>query len=980
MKMNKNIYPYVLAVLMLLGASAAYAQSIELLGLPVSNHTAQLKAKVELGGKQIKDVTTYTFRMTDGKYTTRNSYELVEDKYITADVNYQPGNYAYRMEVTLTDDSKILSECIDETFTESFMWLGDLTFSDFKSGWDANHPPRVDGSVDPTMKLILNDTLFYKGVSNHAEGYIAYEFDRPFSRFVTRFGVREDHASGDVNFQFLKDNVQVHEKLMYSKANPNRGGQPCIADIDIDMNGAKQLRINALQYDNNQGDHAHLVMSRLYTPCPIQTEKQPQQVYISTQGGAIPENTERITLAATATSGGNVHFKIIKGQELGTIENGNVLVPKRAWGQKGEIIVEATQYGDGTYALATAYIRFTIDMAPNIEFLSSFPSVQSADERVGYLLIDTKGRRLVELKLQAYDNANTLTPTDTKDLLPLLSDMRSGMAQIIEYPVRMGSQGVQKLTYRYEGDTESTTTPYQDGVDQFDYMSDIEHAYQPGYGTARVDTAYNNEGPLRITDHIYKKGFGIHGPGWVETRGDLSAYDRFVTAVGGQKISNPARGKIDFSLLIGTTTMATTGNITDQILTEWDYPINHASKVRINIGQGGDNNQNDVAAIGGARFYYPVKKKQEQSISWKQEKKVIHNQPFKMELDATASSGLPLAYRVKKGSEYACIENKNTLNFTKIPEQGEVVVEAYQPGDATWASSSISQCVFRMTKGIVVQKGQRVELDGGQELEEVVVYGDASSFGQVVVKNGIVNVKKLILKYTFVPKAWNFISFPTDVDVNAISNLNEKGYYLNNKTAGRGAYYIRSYDTEARAENPTGNVWASLATSKVQGLKGYIMGINNALGMEPVEITFTIDNVALDFESTIRPIHLTLDLTQTLPGSIQEVYIKPANVKGNTLKVNVTFQPEDESELPVNHERALQNMRVTFTPNRRGIRLTLPDQTPAKVAIYDKRGKKLVKAVRYVSPMAIDLTGIESGTYQMVVSYGKASTVQTLEL
>ena len=58
----------------------------------------------------------------------------------------------------------------------------------------------------------------------------------------------------------------------------------------------------------------------------------------------------------------------------------------------------------------------------------------------------------------------------------------------------------------------------------------------------------------------------------------------------------------------------------------------------------------------------------------------------------------------------------------------------------------------------MVQKDARVELEGGQVLEELIVYGDAGQMGQVVVKNGIVQVKKLVLKYTFVPKAWNFLS------------------------------------------------------------------------------------------------------------------------------------------------------------------------------------------------------------------------------
>ena len=77
---------------------------------------------------------------------------------------------------------------------------------------------------------------------------------------------------------------------------------------------------------------------------------------------------------------------------------------------------------------------------------------------------------------------------------------------------------------------------------------------------------------------------------------------------------------------------------------------------------------------------------------------------------------------------------------------------------------------------------------------------------------------------------------------------------------------------------------------------------------------------------------------------------------------------------------ALEEMRVTRTPVRGAIRLTLPDQTPARVAIFDREGKHLLKAVRYVSPMKINISDLEPGTYRMVVIYGPASTERLVEL
>ena len=110
----------------------------------------------------------------------------------------------------------------------------------------------------------------------------------------------------------------------------------------------------------------------------------------------------------------------------------------------------------------------------------------------------------------------------------------------------------------------------------------------------------------------------------------------------------------------------------------------------------------------------------------------------------------------------------------------------------------------------MVQKDARVELEGGQVLEELIVYGDAGQMGQVVVKNGIVQVKADIEIYFRTQRNGISLPFRSDLDIDKISDLNAKGYYLNNKTSGRGAYYIRSYDTQVRAENPSGSVWKNL--------------------------------------------------------------------------------------------------------------------------------------------------------------------------
>lgn len=453
--------------------------------------------------------------------------------------------------------------------------------------------------------------------------------------------------------------------------------------------------------------------------------------------------------------------------------------------------------------------------------------------------------------------------------------------------------------------------------------------------------------------------------------------------VGGQTISNTTRGKLNFALKSASngTVLLNTGNIDWSVRTEWDYKLNGLSKVYILCGNGGDGNTNDVACVGAPRFYYPATVKKPQALTWTSEVEINECRPTMIPLDAEAESGLEVIYRLTEGDEYARIEDGNKLNVFKIPSDScRVAVMAYQPGDETWAASEVYSCVFKVANHVIVAKDERMELEGPLNVKVMTVHADNLSAGQVMVKSGLVSVEKMELKYTFRPGEWTYIAFPSDMNLDDVSDLNDKGYYFNNTREGVGGYYISGYDTRRRSDSDDDSPWETLMTPDVKGLKGYIMCVDGALGDDPVEITFTMNNLELDLSSTMRPLHLTLDMSYSDPGSEQAVYVKPTNVKGNTLKVNVKFRPSDESSLPVNHARALKAMRVTYTPRHTGIRLTLPDQTPARVGIFDEKGEKLLKAVNYVAPMMIDLSDLSKGKYVVAVVYGPASAVREIEL
>ena len=121
-------------LLMLVWASVSlHAQSIELLGLYSNGSAGQLKAKVEL----------------------------------------QTGDYAYRMEVVLDDDTRLLTECVNQANTEAFMWLGDYQWTEATTAV-AGTLPGVDRCFGTDQNLQTNDKTYYKGVSSKG-GQIIYD-------------------------------------------------------------------------------------------------------------------------------------------------------------------------------------------------------------------------------------------------------------------------------------------------------------------------------------------------------------------------------------------------------------------------------------------------------------------------------------------------------------------------------------------------------------------------------------------------------------------------------------------------------------------------------------------------------------------------------------------------------------------------------------------------------------------------------------
>lgn len=867
---------------------------------------------------------------------------------------------------------------------DSFVYLTDLTGISVQVGW---HRPYIDVAYNGTEPLRNTKYTYAKGYGVHAAGHVETPTNLDLSQFK--------HFKVDVGGQVITN--PTRGKLGFELRNGvdqpflNTGNVPWsdVFEWDFELQNTapgKTLKLNfTAGGDGNTNDIVCIGAPRFYYTVS-ESNRQPQTVTFDTPGRVIYSNEPEITLSAYASGGTPLHYSIVQGSDIATLE-GNVLKPMK--GKSGQIVVEALTLGDKNYMAASASQTYTFHFGPSVEYLYAHKALEDNSEQTIYLYVEPQDKQIEKLTLEVYDNVRSFTPINTFDIMAEgLNKYATHIDYVYALPVTIpaGTTPVHRLSYKFS-DEEEVTGKLCDGTDPFVYMTDLPNMnVRVGWSVPYTDKAYNGTEALRNSRYTYGKGYGVHAAGFVETPTslDLSQFSRFCVDVGGQVITNPSRGRLGFALYNGTSQpYLNTGNVDWQNVYEWDFALQSTGAgktLKLNYTDGGDGNMNDIVCIGAPRFYYHTSDNRSiQTIDWIDEEIINNYVAFRMPLTATVSSGLPIVYRVARGKEYARIENNNTLVFFNIPSEGEVVVEAYQPGSKEYQPSEVSTYSFRIRKALVIRANERMEIEGGNDIDELVVYANANSAGQAVVNNGIVNVKKLLLKYSFVPGQWNYISFPSGLDLSKVSDLSEKGFTCAIDEGTPGTYILREYNAQMRAENPSESPWSSVTSGKVEGMKGYIMKLEG-VDSNPVEITFTIDNVALDFDNTIRAINLAVDMSKCEPETRHTVYIRPSNVKGNTLRVDMRYVPSDRSELPINHAKALENMRVTSSAERGSIRLTLPEQTPAKVAIFDRKGKHLLKAVNYVAPMKIDISDLKKGTYRMVVLYGPASIEKLVEL
>lgn len=643
--------------------------------------------------------------------------------------------------------------------------------------------------------------------------------------------------------------------------------------------------------------------------------------------------------------------------------------------------------------------------------------------RYGYVYInDNADVKPTRIYLERYADAGTGKAIDA---ILLTDNMKVGPYYVVQvgneanaFRTRLEYDTTSSSTNDAGETTQTTTTAtkygyYSDNGLDYVYGSDLpasSYVTTLSYGAKYLDIGYGNT-TMNIGGTVYYKGFGVHATAKLKFNVTAGLYNRFMCMCGVQ-YTQP--GVVNYQLTINTTVMDTRNDINKSNGFLWDYPLDSdVTSVTIDINQGA-NNGNDHCSMGGLRFYMSTNDlRLPQTISCTDSRTVFAFKETKVALDAKASSGLPVYYRMISGSDIASFDGNGNIVFNKATTSGTVVVEAYQPGSNGWAMAPIRTMTYNVVNGAVVKPGETLQLNDGDVIDEIVVYNDGVSSGNVQTK-GLPQVGKLTYKYTFVPGRKTLISFPGDMDIEKISNISDLGYKFNAPEGEKG-YTLKEYSTRYRAlgeygeATPEGSdtdsetdmhtatsraalrgivadeaakdeAWHTVISTHLTGKRGYMITFTNPDSSEPFEVTFTLKNTTLEVNNGFEDISLNLDLSNLSKATTKTVYVAPKNVAGNTLKVEVHYEPQSESQLPFNYRDALANARITYTANRDGIRLTLPTSTPARLVIYDASGKRMVKAVNYISPFLIDVADFAPGDYKMYIAYGNARAVKTFSL
>lgn len=962
---------------MLVSFGTGIAQEIQILDFYTLGNSSQavMKARIGLAGKEIKSIETGPISLNNGAFTvTGNSYTLIENEYLNIPFTLSedlPNRVAYRIVVTFSDNTKLISPSIRGDKAEVYLWLSDLEWTQATSGWKT---PQKDKGVGGPL-ILIDGKQYHKGISNHTNSGTSpaiFEYDIPFesSMFYTLLGAQDTEYNGDIDVCILLDDELQSRDTLFAKTNSALNNHKVVEERMFYLYGdKKKLRLEGYNFDrNNSGDWCNYAMAHFVVPFKRVVQKEQTIEFVL---NSLNPAQERYILQGRATSGLPVAYSVTKGENLGYIVADTLFVNH---GMKGEITVQANQFGDDRFMVAQPVdqtIRVDREMKFSAHGVYNYLNVPTL-----FYSFDPASKAVRSVSLNIYRNIESMELLENKVMTGDVSGMSQGVVNNYLFPLAdADTNHAYRPVILYQDGTEVTGPLFDRNGENIVFMSDLAYEARGGYGHGyRADVSYDNS-QLEILDQVYSKGFGIFTTGWAKVRG-LDRFKRFRTDFGYHKGYS---GDAIASLKLDDAEVQNSGVFRNNVKLHFDQQLNGENVIEVYLNANGSN-WNEIIDLGAARFYEKPSNIRPQEIIWVESVEVKANEPVVYELTARSTSSNPVYYRIVKGEEYATLtENGSKLSIHSIPAEAEIIVEAFQPGDLEFAAAAPKRCSYQMKRAVVVQAYENCILPGGTDIEELIVHGNTFQSGQVRVNNGVVNIKKLYYKFKMMPGKSHILSFPVSADLNRISDFSAQGYVFNEE--GENGWLLKEYNGEDRALNGQREQnWANMSSSLVEPFKGYILVAPQRAAGESVDVTFTFENVALDMSNAISPMNLTLDFAGRLPDEDYRVYVKPDNVKGNILTLSVAYRPSIENQ-PLNYKQAAEDARLILCNDNKSFRVTLPvAHIPAQIYLLDKRGKKVLKAYEYYAPASIDIPELKKGNYPVLLKFGDEVSSKMLRI
>ncbi len=594
---------------------------------------------------------------------------------------------------------------------------------------------------------------------------------------------------------------------------------------------------------------------------------------------------------------------------------------------------------------------------------------QVEGQRMAYYHLDQQDKEIAGLTVFEYEDDRLLSLPDSINLDHQLS---SASTFVVKLPVQ--SATVHKLRVRYK-DNEVFFTGYA-SVDNKEFRPGSEfntdnYSLSTSYGSPQIDKSFE-QGELQLNGIRAGRGFGIHASGSAEMRFTAGLYDRFTGYAGKQSGKN---GNISFSLKVNETITYPAQTFSPGNHYTFDQELDsEATSVRIDIGTGNDGNGGDHGSICSPYFFMKESRQAQQiEEEGRSEKIQVFTDTMTLAPAVSTTAGLDCSYTIVRGTEYAEVRGGHIF-VREVNALDTLIIQAFHPGNTEYQATNPILLKYVFSSSLDVPKDETMTLLGGGRYEKIMLHSDGLQTGQINIPQGVVTVDVLEIHMHLNAEQWYHFSLPFDLDLNKESNLSDLGFSLTGES-GKARFEIKEFSKSEKASDPTSNGWVESTTTTFKANKAYLFRLANTAQDEPQDLIFTLDNNMMRVLDGSRKVNLSVDLGYAPTNSKQVVYVKPSNVEGDVLRVEIDFQPSSSVELPMNYEQELKHARVTFTPNREGIRITLPTQEVAKVAIFKSDDFSFVKAFNYISPNLIDITDLTPGSYELVVKYGEAENI-----